>query len=161
MIVMELVEGKFEIENSLSLFVFCLEGSLNNYLRKNELRVSQLIQMCYDIAKGMEYLEKNNVIHRDLAARNCLLDRKIRVKVADFGLSRCLQSDEEYFCQIKEVPVRWWAVEVFSSAPYTSKSDVWSYGITIWEVFSRAEIPYSHIVQNHLVIDAVKHGKSD
>jgi len=54
-------------------------------------------------------------ILRDLAARNCLVDKKGRVKVADFGLSRCLQSDEEYFCQIKEVPVRWWAIEVFSN----------------------------------------------
>jgi serine/threonine protein kinase len=52
---------------------------------------------------------------RDLAARNCLIDKKGRVKVADFGLSRALQSDEEYFCQIKEVPIRWWAVEVFSN----------------------------------------------
>ena len=50
---------------------------------------------------------------RDLAARNCLVDKKNRVKVADFGLSRCLQSDEDYFCQIKEIPIRWWAVEVF------------------------------------------------
>lgn len=52
---------------------------------------------------------------RDLAARNCLVDKRGRIKVADFGLSRCLQSDEEYFCQVKEVPVRWWAIEVFSN----------------------------------------------
>ncbi|CAF3729180.1 unnamed protein product [Rotaria sordida] len=143
MIIMELIE----------------QGSLNNYLKNNELRVPQLIQMCYDIAKGMEYLEKHNIIHRDLAARNCLVDKKNRIKVADFGLSRCLQSDEEYFCQIKEIPIRWWAVEVFSNAPYTSKSDVWSYGITIWEVFSKADTPYSHIPLNHSVIDAVKHGE--
>lgn len=163
MIVMELVEGKITRQWRMIFFVWriFLGGSLNNYLRKNNLRVSQLTQMCYDIAKGMEYLEKHNVIHRDLASRNCLIDRKGRVKVADFGLSRCLQSDEEYFCQIKEVPVRWWAVEVFLGSPYTSKSDVWSYGITVWEVFSRADTPYSHIQQNHLVIEAVKHGKRE
>ncbi|CAF1382169.1 unnamed protein product [Rotaria sp. Silwood1] len=140
MIIMELIE----------------QGSLNNYLKTNEVRVPQLIQMCYDIAKGMEYLERRNVIHRDLAARNCLVDKKNRIKVADFGLSRCLQSDEEYFCQIKEIPIRWWAVEVFSNAPYTSKSDVWSYGVTVWEVFSKADTPYSNIALNHFVIDAVK-----
>ncbi|CAF2069418.1 unnamed protein product [Rotaria magnacalcarata] len=143
MIIMELIE----------------QGSLNNYLKDNDLRVSQLILMCYDIAKGMAYLEKRNVIHRDLAARNCLVDKKNRVKVADFGLSRCLQSDEEYFCQIKEIPIRWWAVEVFLNAPYTSKSDVWSYGVTIWEVFSKAGTPYENIILNHLVIDAVKRGE--
>jgi serine/threonine protein kinase len=148
---------------------------LNNYVKKNELRVPQFIQMCYDIAKGMEYLEQCNIIHRyvvikikkfnmkdfyvrDLAARNCLIDKRGRVKVADFGLSRCLQSDEEYFVQIKEVPIRWWAVEVFANAPYTIKSDVWSYGITAWEVFSKADLPYSHIQHNHSVIDAVKRG---
>jgi len=120
-----------------------------------------------------------NFFIRDLAARNCLIDKKGRIKVADFGLSRCLQADEEYFSQIKEVPVRWWAVEVFSHglffiiflsslnqilfyhvAPYTNKSDVWSYGITAWEVFSKADTPYNHIQQNHLVIDAVKRGKN-
>ncbi len=61
------------------------------------------------------HVSSMDFIFRDLAARNCLVDRKGRVKVADFGLSRCLQSDEEYFCQIKEVPVRWWAIEVFSN----------------------------------------------
>jgi serine/threonine protein kinase len=130
-------------------------GSLNNYLRSNDLRVSQLIQMCYDIGKGMEYLEKNNVIHRytiykkeisdkriffirDLAARNCLIDKKGRIKVADFGLSRSLQADEEYFSQIKEVPVRWWAVEVFSHGLFlsfflSSINQILSYHSTIYQ----------------------------
>ncbi len=132
---------------------------MNSYLRANDVRVSQLMQISYDIAKGMEYLEENNVIHRDLAARNCLIDKKGRVKVADFGLSRCLKSDEEYFSQIKDIPVRWWAVEVFSGSPYTNKSDVWSYGVTIWEVFSKAETPYPDIQHNHMVIDRIKRGK--
>ncbi|CAF3398988.1 unnamed protein product [Rotaria sp. Silwood1] len=143
MIVMELVE----------------KGSLRDYLKNNDFRVSQLIQICTEIAKGMAYLESNHVIHRDLAARNCLVDKNGRVKVADFGLSRCLHEDEEYFSQIKEFPVRWWAVEVLSNGPYTHKSDVWSYGITIWEVFSKAAVPYANIQHNHLVIDAVKRGE--
>ncbi|UJR37690.1 hypothetical protein I4U23_030385 [Adineta vaga] len=143
MIVMELVE----------------QGSLSNYLKKNELRPPQLTQMCYEIAKGMAYLESYNVIHRDLAARNCLVDKNGRVKVADFGLSRCLQDDEEYFTQRKEFPVRWWAVEVLSRGPYTTKADVWSYGITAWEIFSKATLPYAHIAHNHLVSDAVKRGE--
>lgn len=100
------------------------------------------------------------MLFSDLAARNCLVDKRTRVKVADFGLSRCIQSDEEYFCQIQEVPVRWWAVEVFSNSPYTHKSDVWSYGVTAWEIFSKADPPYSDIQQNHLVIQAVKRGRT-
>ncbi|CAF2524438.1 unnamed protein product [Rotaria sp. Silwood2] len=138
---------------------FVEKGSLSDYLKNNELRVSQLIQMCNEIAKGMAYLESNHVIHRDLAARNCLVDKNGRVKVGDFGLSRCLHEDEEYFSHIKEFPVRWWAVEVLSNGPYTHKSDVWSYGITIWEVFSKAALPYAHLQHNHLVIDAVKRGE--
>ncbi|CAF4002363.1 unnamed protein product [Rotaria magnacalcarata] len=131
-------------------------GSLSQYVKENDFNVSQLTKMCRDIAKGMAYLESNQVIHRDLAARNCLVDKDGRVKVGDFGLSRCLYDDEAYFNQITEFPVRWWAVEVLQREPYTTKSDVWSYGITIWEVFSKAEVPYSDISANYLVMDTVK-----
>ncbi|CAF1621235.1 unnamed protein product, partial [Adineta ricciae] len=144
MIVMELVE----------------KGSLNTYLEKNrDICASKLTQMCYEIAKGMAYLESCNVIHRDLAARNCLVDKNGRVKVADFGLSRCLQDDEDYFNHTEEVPVRWWAVEVLCRGPYTTKADVWSFGITAWEVFSEAALPYTHIQNAHFVINAVKQGE--
>ncbi|CAF3712933.1 unnamed protein product [Rotaria socialis] len=134
-------------------------GSLSSYVKANDFNVSQLTKMCRDIAKGMAYLESNHVIHRDLAARNCLVDKDGRVKVGDFGLSRCLYDDEVYFNQITEFPVRWWASEVLQRKPYTTKSDVWSYGITIWEVFSKAEVPYNDISANYLVMDAVKAGK--
>ena len=87
------------------------------------------------------------------------MTKKNRIKVADFGLSRCLQTDEEYFVQTREVPVRWWAVEVFDGRPYTSKADVWSYGVTAWEIYARADLPYAHIQHNHQVIDAVKRGE--
>ncbi|CAF4048660.1 unnamed protein product [Rotaria magnacalcarata] len=103
--------------------------------------------------------DTNGTMYSFHAARNCLVDKDGRVKVGDFGLSRCLYDDEAYFNQITEFPVRWWAVEVLQREPYTTKSDVWSYGITIWEVFSKAEVPYSDISANYLVMDTVKAGK--
>ena len=68
-------------------------------------------------------------LSRDLAARNCLIDKKNRIKVADFGLSRCLQSDERYFCQTKQVPARWWAIEAFSNGLFFLSYFLFSYVI--------------------------------
>ncbi|XP_065371234.1 tyrosine-protein kinase Fer isoform X2 [Calliphora vicina] len=128
MIVMELVPG----------------GSLLNYLRKNSnnLTTRQQMGMCRDAAAGMRYLESKNCIHRDLAARNCLVDLESSVKISDFGMSR---EEEEYIVSdgMKQIPVKWTAPEALNFGKYTSLCDVWSYGILMWEIFSRGDTPYS------------------
>ncbi|XP_030559773.1 tyrosine-protein kinase Fer isoform X3 [Drosophila novamexicana] len=128
MIVMELVPG----------------GSLLNYLRKNSnaLSTRQQMGMCRDAAAGMRYLESKNCIHRDLAARNCLVDFEHSVKISDFGMSR---EEEEYIVSdgMKQIPVKWTAPEALNFGKYTSLCDVWSYGILMWEIFSKGDTPYS------------------
>uniref|UniRef100_A0A1I8Q228 Tyrosine-protein kinase n=1 Tax=Stomoxys calcitrans TaxID=35570 RepID=A0A1I8Q228_STOCA len=128
MIVMELVPG----------------GSLLNYLRKNSnnLTTRQQMGMCRDAAAGMRYLESKNCIHRDLAARNCLVDLECSVKISDFGMSR---EEEEYIVSdgMKQIPVKWTAPEALNFGKYTSLCDVWSYGILMWEIFSKGDTPYS------------------
>ncbi|XP_037909627.1 tyrosine-protein kinase Fer isoform X2 [Hermetia illucens] len=128
MIVMELVPG----------------GSLLNFLRKNAntFTSKQLMGMCKDAAAGMRYLESKNCIHRDLAARNCLIDFENSVKISDFGMSR---EEEEYIVSdgMKQIPVKWTAPEALNFGKYTSLCDVWSYGILMWEIFSKGNTPYS------------------
>ncbi|XP_071041069.1 tyrosine-protein kinase Fer isoform X3 [Parasteatoda tepidariorum] len=128
MIVMELVPG----------------GSLLNFLRNNKhnLLITDLLTMCLEAARGMEYLESKNCIHRDLAARNCLVGHKNVVKISDFGMSR---EEEEYTVSdgMKQIPIKWTAPEALNYGRYTSLCDVWSYGVLTWEVFSLGNTPYA------------------
>ncbi|XP_017877992.1 tyrosine-protein kinase Fer isoform X2 [Ceratina calcarata] len=128
MIVMELVPG----------------GSLLPYLRKNASGITQQeqLRMCKDAAAGMRYLESKYCIHRDLAARNCLVGYESIVKISDFGMSR---EEEEYIVSdgMKQIPIKWTAPEALNFGKYTSLCDVWSYGVLMWEIFSKGGNPYS------------------
>ncbi|XP_073952561.1 tyrosine-protein kinase Fer isoform X4 [Choristoneura fumiferana] len=128
MIVMELVSG----------------GSLLTFLRTRAATLSSraLLGMCRDAAGGMRYLESKNCIHRDLAARNCLVGDDNIVKISDFGMSR---EEEEYIVSggMKQIPIKWTAPEALNYGKYTSLCDVWSYGVLMWEIFSKGETPYA------------------
>ncbi|XP_076175281.1 tyrosine-protein kinase Fer isoform X2 [Ptiloglossa arizonensis] len=128
MIVMELVPG----------------GSLLTYLRKSASTITQQeqLRMCKDAAAGMRYLESKYCIHRDLAARNCLVGYESIVKISDFGMSR---EEEEYIVSdgMKQIPIKWTAPEALNFGKYTSLCDVWSYGVLMWEIFSKGGNPYS------------------
>ncbi|XP_060801960.1 tyrosine-protein kinase Fer isoform X3 [Amyelois transitella] len=128
MIVMELVPG----------------GSLLTFLRTRaaNLPSRSLLAMCRDAAAGMRYLESKNCIHRDLAARNCLVGEDNIVKISDFGMSR---EEEEYIVSggMKQIPIKWTAPEALNFGKYTSLCDVWSYGVLMWEIFSKGDTPYA------------------
>uniref|UniRef100_A0A8C5IAS8 Ephrin type-A receptor 7 n=1 Tax=Gouania willdenowi TaxID=441366 RepID=A0A8C5IAS8_GOUWI len=136
-------------------------GSLDSFLRKHDgqFTVIQLVGMLRGIAAGMRYLSDMGYVHRDLAARNILVNSNLVCKVSDFGLSRVIDDDPEavYTTTGGKIPVRWTAPEAIQFRKFTSASDVWSYGIVMWEVMSYGERPYWDM-SNQDVIKAIEEG---
>ncbi|XP_013809117.2 tyrosine-protein kinase ITK/TSK [Apteryx mantelli] len=135
------------------VFEFMEHGCLLDYLRSQRGTFSKetLLGMCQDVCEGMAYLEQNSVIHRDLAARNCLVGESHVVKVSDFGMSRFVLDDQYTSSTGTKFPVKWSAPEVFSYSNYSTKSDVWSFGVLMWEVFSEGKIPYENRTNGEVV----------
>ena len=121
---------------------------------------STLTRMITQIANGMKYLSSKNFIHRDLATRNCLVGKDMQVKIADFGMSRNLYQSHYYVLKGHAVlPVRWMAKECFYGK-FSTKTDVWAFGVTMWEIFTLAkDIPYEDMEDEELVTDATRKDK--
>uniref|UniRef100_A0A8C4QYL2 receptor protein-tyrosine kinase n=3 Tax=Eptatretus burgeri TaxID=7764 RepID=A0A8C4QYL2_EPTBU len=140
---------------------FMENGSLDLFLRKNDgqFTAMQLVGMLRGIASGMKYLADMSYVHRDLAARNILVNGNLVCKVSDFGLSRVLEDDPDaaYMTRGGKIPIRWTAPEAIAFRKFTSASDVWSYGIVMWEVTSYGERPYWDM-SNQDVIKAIEEG---
>ncbi|XP_035526333.1 ephrin type-A receptor 4-like [Morone saxatilis] len=145
-------------------------GSLDAFLRVHDgqFTVIQLVGMLRGIASGMKYLSDMSYVHRDLAARNILVNSNLVCKVSDFGLSRVLEDDPEaayttreatgtYLSPGGKIPIRWTAPEAIAYRKFTTASDVWSYGIVMWEVVSYGERPYWDM-NNQDVIKAMEEG---
>ncbi|XP_020940268.1 tyrosine-protein kinase Fer isoform X2 [Sus scrofa] len=119
-------------------------GDFLSFLRKkkDEIKLKQLVKFSLDAASGMSYLESKNCIHRDLAARNCLVGDNNVLKISDFGMSR--QEDGGIYSSsgLKQIPIKWTAPEALNYGRYSSESDVWSFGILLWETFSLGVCPY-------------------
>ncbi|XP_012585735.1 PREDICTED: cytoplasmic tyrosine-protein kinase BMX isoform X2 [Condylura cristata] len=138
---------------------YITNGCLLSYLKSHGkgLEPSQLLEMCYDVCEGMAFLESQQFIHRDLAARNCLVDSDLSVKVSDFGMTRYVLDDQYVSSVGTKFPVKWSAPEVFHYFKYSSKSDVWAFGILMWEVFSLGKQPYD-LYDNSQVVVKVSQG---
>uniref|UniRef100_A0A3P9L9Q3 receptor protein-tyrosine kinase n=1 Tax=Oryzias latipes TaxID=8090 RepID=A0A3P9L9Q3_ORYLA len=140
---------------------FMENGSLDTFLKKHDgqFTIIQLVGMLRGIASGMKYLSDMSYVHRDLAARNILVNSNLVCKVSDFGLSRVLEDDPEaaYTTRGGKIPIRWTAPEAIAYRKFTSASDVWSYGIVMWEVVSYGERPYWEM-SNQDVIKAIDEG---
>lgn len=123
------------------------------------LGTTELLDMCKQICNGMAYLESKNHIHRDLACRNCLVQTGMIVKIADFGMSQNLYSRDYYRVSGEAcLPVRWMPPESVIYGTFSSKGDVWSFGVVVWEIFSFGMQPYWGI-SNDSVVEMLRRGK--
>ena len=134
-------------------------GSLLEYLRGDgrSLKFPQLIDMGAQVASGMAYLEEQCYIHRDLAARNILVGEHLICKVADFGLARVIDEDIYEAHTGAKFPIKWTAPEAAMYSRFTIKSDVWSFGILLYELITYGRFPYPGM-NNAQVLDALQNG---
>ncbi|XP_071794785.1 BDNF/NT-3 growth factors receptor-like isoform X1 [Asterias amurensis] len=163
-----------EKEPFLMVFEYMENGDLNNFLRcrgpdaeclglsKNPpllpLTVNELLYVSKQIASGMVYMASQHFVHRDMATRNCLVGDKLVVKIADFGMSRDVYSTDYYRVGSHTMlPVRWMPPESIIYRTYSIESDVWSYGVVLWEIFEYGKQPW-YGLSNHEVIEYIHNG---
>uniref|UniRef100_A0AAY4DEX9 receptor protein-tyrosine kinase n=1 Tax=Denticeps clupeoides TaxID=299321 RepID=A0AAY4DEX9_9TELE len=133
------------------------DGTFNLYW--DHLTLEDLISYSFQVAKGMEFLSSRKCIHRDLAARNILLSENNVVKICDFGLARDVYKDPDYVRKgDARLPLKWMAPETIFDRVYTTQSDVWSFGILLWEIFSLGASPYPGVSIDEAFCRRLKEG---
>ena len=156
-------------QNAFIMMEYMENGDLNHYLKKMDIveevnplpegvvTVPVLIYVCLQVARGMCYLASLRFIHRDLATRNILVGQDFKVKIADFGMSQNLYSDFYYRIQGRAIlPIRWMANECFYGR-FSEKTDVWSFGVLMWEVFTLCrQQPFDTMTDQEVIDDAIK-----
>ena len=160
--------GACMVDTPFIVMEYMEKGDLNGYLQDFDtieqgngpptdltISVGTLVSMSAQIADAMKYLASRNYIHRDLATRNCLVGPESRIKIADFGMSKSLYESHYYTIKGHVVlPVRWMAKECFYGK-FSAKTDVWAFGVTMWEIFTLAkDIPYEDMDDSEVVADA-------
>ncbi|EGD73426.1 TK/RTKC protein kinase [Salpingoeca rosetta] len=141
--VVELV-GVVTVGNPVYVVVEFMEhGALKSYLEKNDVPEEKRLLWAGDCCEGLAHIHGKGFIHRDVAARNVLLSSEMRCKISDFGLAREMEEDDTYYkSRGGQLPVRWTAIEALEERKFNEKTDVWSCGILLHEMWTRAELPY-------------------
>ncbi|XP_029371938.1 protein-tyrosine kinase 2-beta-like [Echeneis naucrates] len=129
-------------------------GELGHYLVEEQYCLSRatLILYCVQICKALAYLEGLNMVHRDIAVRNVLVASPECVKLGDFGLSRYIDEQEYYKASVSRLPIKWMAPESINFRRFTTASDVWMFGVCVWEIFSMAQQPFSWLENGQVII---------
>ncbi|KAK2871527.1 hypothetical protein Q8A67_024054 [Cirrhinus molitorella] len=146
--------GICEAENLMLVMELAELGPLHKFLQKNKhISMKNITELVHQVSMGMKYLEEHNFVHRDLAARNVLLVTQHYAKISDFGLSKALTEEENYY-KAKghgKWPLKWYAPECMNYLKFSSKSDVWSFGVLMWEAFSFGQKPYKGMKGNEVI----------
>ncbi|XP_041853238.1 NT-3 growth factor receptor-like [Melanotaenia boesemani] len=158
------------------IFEYMKHGDLNKFLRahgpdamilvdgqplqtSSELGLSQMLHIASQIAAGMIYLASQHFVHRDLATRNCLVGNGLLVKIGDFGMSRDIYSTDYYRVGGHTMlPIRWMPPESIMYRKFTTESDVWSFGVILWEIFTYGKQPWFQLANNE-VIECITQGR--
>ncbi|CAL1594162.1 unnamed protein product [Knipowitschia caucasica] len=154
--------GLCEAESLMLVMEMASVGPLNKFLstKRDSVTTANIVNLMHQVSVGMKYLEEKNFVHRDLAARNVLLVKPNYAKISDFGLSKALNADESYYKSRGggKWPLKWYAPESISHHKFSSKGDVWSFGVTMWEAFSYGGKPYKKL-KGQDVFDFIKSGQ--
>ncbi|XP_046685645.1 fibroblast growth factor receptor homolog 1-like isoform X2 [Homalodisca vitripennis] len=131
----------------------------SNVKDRNTLTQKDLVSFAFQVARGMEYLASRRCIHRDLAARNVLVSDNYILKIADFGLARDIHS-HDYYRKTTDgrLPVKWMAPEALFHRVYTTQSDVWSYGVLLWEIMTLGGTPYPSVPSMEKLFQLLRSG---
>ncbi|RVE75493.1 hypothetical protein OJAV_G00017410 [Oryzias javanicus] len=151
--------GVIEVDPVWIVMELYEHGELGNYLLEQQYMLTTVTLTLYSlqICKALAYLEGLNMVHRDIAVRNVLVASLECVKLGDFGLSRYVDEQEYYKASVTRLPIKWMAPESINFRRFTTASDVWMFGVCVWEIFSLAQQPFFWL-ENSQVIDQLESG---